>query len=59
MLNFDENRVRTEHQNGVNLIPEVEKIVDQVCQEGYSNIFCLELEEPFYMQGRLCIRQNN
>ena len=39
MLNFDENRVRTEHQNGVNLIPEVEKIVDQVCQEGYSNIF--------------------
>ncbi|MDU4248898.1 MAG: deoxyribose-phosphate aldolase, partial [Thomasclavelia ramosa] len=31
MLNFDENRVRTEHQNGVNLIPEVEKIVDKVC----------------------------
>ena len=27
MLNFDESRVRTEHQNGVNLIPEVEKLL--------------------------------
>ena len=39
MLNFDETRVRTEHQNGVTLIPEVEKIVDKVCEDGYSNIF--------------------
>ena len=39
MFNFDENRVRTEHTNGVNLIPEVEKIVDKICEEGYKNIF--------------------
>ena len=39
MFNFDENRVRTEHTNGVNLIPEVEKIVDKICEEGYKNLF--------------------
>lgn len=39
MLNFDEARVRQEHQNGVDIIPQVEKIVDQVCADGYSSIF--------------------
>ncbi len=39
MYNFDENKVRQEHQNGVDIIPKVESIVDQVCKEGYSNIF--------------------
>lgn len=39
MFNFDEARVRQEHQNGVDIIPKTEKIVDQVCEEGYSNIF--------------------
>lgn len=39
MYNFDENKVRREHQNGVDIIPKVESIVDQICEEGYSNIF--------------------
>ncbi|MCI9162118.1 MAG: SIS domain-containing protein [Lachnospiraceae bacterium] len=39
MLNFDEAKIRQEHQNGVDIIPQVEKIVDQVCEEGYSGIF--------------------
>ena len=39
MFNFDEARVRQEHQNGVDIIPKTEKIVDQVYEEGYSNIF--------------------
>lgn len=39
MFNFDEARVRQEHQNGVDIIPKTEKIIDQVCEEGYSNIF--------------------
>lgn len=39
MLNFDEAKVRQEHQNGVDIIPQVEKFVDQVCSEGYSSIF--------------------
>lgn len=39
MLNFDEAKVRQDHQNGVDMIPEVEKVVDQICDEGYDNIF--------------------
>lgn len=39
MFNFDEAKVRREHQNGVDIIPQTEKIVDQVCRDGYSNIF--------------------
>lgn len=39
MFNFDEAKIRQEHQNGVNIIPEVEKFVDQVCSDGYSSIF--------------------
>ena len=34
MFNFDEARVRQEHQNGVDIIPKTEKIIDQVCEEG-------------------------
>ena len=39
MFNFDEAKVRQEHQNGVDIIPQVEKIVDEVCEKGYSSIF--------------------
>ncbi len=39
MFNFDEARIRQEHQNGVDIIPKIEKIIDRVCEEGYSNIF--------------------
>ena len=41
MFNFDEAKIRQEHQNGVDIIPQVEKFVDQVCSDGYSNIFCI------------------
>ena len=53
MINFDENRVRTEHQNGVNLIPEVEKIVDKVCEEGYSNIFLFGIGGTLLYAGQI------
>ena len=53
MLNFDENRVRTEHQNGVNLIPEVEKIVDKVCEDGYSNIFLFGIGGTLLYAGQI------
>jgi len=39
MFNFDEAKIRQEHQNGVDIIPQIEKFVDQVCEEGYSSIF--------------------
>ena len=53
MLNFDESRVRTEHQNGVNLIPEVEKIVDKVCEDGYSNIFLFGIGGTLLYAGQI------
>lgn len=36
MLNFDEEKVRSDHQNGVDLIPAAEAIVDEICNQGYS-----------------------
>ncbi len=39
MFNFDEARIRQEHQNGVDIIKQTEQYVDQICQKGYSNIF--------------------
>ena len=39
MFNFDEARVRQEHQNGVDIIPATQEIVDKVCADGYSSIF--------------------
>lgn len=39
MFNFDEAKIRQEHQNGVDIIHQVEKHVDQVCKDGYSGIF--------------------
>ena len=53
MLNFDENRVRTEHTNGVNLVPEVEKIVDKICKEGYSNIFLFGIGGTLLYAGQI------
>lgn len=41
MLNFDEKRVYQEHQNGVELVSKVEKIVDEIVADGYKNIFLL------------------
>ena len=39
MFNFDEKKVYVDHLNGVNMIPQVEKVVDKICEDGYKNIF--------------------
>lgn len=39
MLNFNEEQLLREHQNGVDIIPQVQSIVDKICLEGYNNIF--------------------
>ena len=38
MIKFDEEKVRKDQENGLNLIPETEKIVDEICERGYSSI---------------------
>lgn len=39
MLNFNAETVRKEHQNGINIVPQTESIVDKICSKGYSTIF--------------------
>ncbi len=53
MLNFDETKVRQDHQNGVNMIPEVEKVVDQICEEGYDNIFLFGIGGTLLYAGQI------
>lgn len=53
MLNFDEAKVRQDHQNGVDMIPEVEKVVDQICGEGYDNIFLFGIGGTLLYAGQI------
>lgn len=39
MLKFDEASLLLEQENGVALIPEIERIVDEICLKGYENLF--------------------
>ncbi len=53
MFNFDEAKIRQEHQNGVDIIPQVEKIVDQVCSFGYSAIFYIGIGGTFLYASQM------
>lgn len=53
MLNFDEAKVKQDHQNGVDMIPEVEKVVDQICDEGYDNIFLFGIGGTLLYAGQI------
>ena len=53
MLNFDEAKVRQDHQNGVDMIPEVEKVVDQICDDGYDNIFLFGIGGTLLYAGQI------
>lgn len=53
MLNFDEAKVRQDHQNGVDMIPEAEKVVDQICDEGYDNIFLFGIGGTLLYAGQI------
>lgn len=39
MLNFNEEKVFGEHQNGVDIIGKTQEIVGKLVEEGYSNVF--------------------
>lgn len=53
MFNFDEAKVRREHQNGVDIISHTEKFVDQICQEGYSGIFYIGIGGTVLYAGQM------
>ena len=46
-------KVRQDHQNGVDMIPEVEKVVDQICDEGYDNIFLFGIGGTLLYAGQI------
>ncbi|MFR3493247.1 MAG: hypothetical protein ACLTTJ_05125 [Blautia sp.] len=52
MFNFNEDAVRKEHENGLSIIGQTQEVVDQICKNGYKNIFILELEELSFTQDR-------
>ena len=39
MFNFNEDAVRKEHENGLSIIGQTQEVVDQICKNGYKNIF--------------------
>ncbi len=39
MISFNEEKVYSEHQNGVNIIARTQEIVNTLAAEGYSNVF--------------------
>lgn len=53
MLNFDEVKVRQDHQNGVDMIPKVEEVVDQICKDGYDNIFLFGIGGTLLYAGQI------
>ena len=53
MLNYDENKVLTEHRNGLALVPQVEEMVDQACKEGSSNIFYIGIGGTVLSAGQM------
>ena len=53
MFNFDEKKVYTDHLNGVNMIPQVEKVVDKICEDGYKNIFLVGIGGTLLYAGQI------
>lgn len=39
MMQMDETAIKKEHENGVSIIEPTQKIVDDICLQGYKNIF--------------------
>ena len=42
MLKFNEEEIRKDIQNVLACRPEVEKVVDSICSDGYENLILLE-----------------
>ena len=53
MFNFDEKKVYADHLNGVNMIPQVEKVVDKICEDGYKNIFLVGIGGTLLYAGQI------
>ena len=63
MLKFNEEEIRKDIQNVLACRPEVEKVVDSICSDGYENLILLgiggtyaaSMELESYMRGHSSI----
>ena len=53
MFNFNEEAVRKEHENGVSIIAETQRVVDKICGEGYKNIFYIGIGGTLLYAGQM------
>lgn len=53
MFNFNEAGVRKEHENGVSIIESTQKVVDQICKDGFSNIFYIGIGGTLLYAGQM------
>ena len=52
MFNFNEAKIRKEHENGLSIIAKTREIVDQICNEGFSNIFYIGIGGTILYAGQ-------
>ena len=52
MFNFNEEKIRKEHENGLSIVPKTQEIVDQLCEEGYKNIFYIGIGGTILYAGQ-------
>ena len=53
MFNFNEEAVRKEHENGVGIIAKTQEVVDQICKEGFKNIFYIGIGGTILYAGQM------
>ena len=54
MFNFDEEKIRREHENGLGIIGQTQAAVDRICGEGYENIFYIGIGGTYLYAGQFC-----
>ena len=52
MFNFNEKAIRTEHENGLSIIAKTQEIVDEVCNQGFENIFYIGIGGTILYAGQ-------
>ena len=53
MFNFNEDAVRKEHENGLSIIGQTQEVVDQICKNGYKNIFYIGIGGTILYAGQM------
>ena len=52
MFHFNEEMIRKEHENGLSIIKKTQETVDQICRDGYENIFYIGIGGTILYAGQ-------